>query len=202
MQQVKKNPYDIREHKNTLRNKFKEIRLNFSKEEKENLDEKIFEKVINSKFYQECDVVFLFVSTKIEVDTIKLINFSLENGKKVAVPKCVDGTRNMDFYYINSVEELEVATFSVLEPIVNICEKVLKVPTKSICIVPGLSFDKEGYRLGYGKGYYDRFLSNFKGITLGICYCACFFGTLPHGRFDKKVDYLVTEKFIKSFLLK
>ena len=63
----------------------------------------------------------------------------------------------------------------------------------------GWGFDLDGYRLGYGKGYYDRFLSRYPGVTAGVCYTACLKTQLPHGRYDRRADILVTEKFIKRF---
>jgi len=61
--------------------------------------------------------------------------------------------------------------------------------------VPGLSFDLQGYRLGFGKGYYDRFLSDFGGVTVGVCYGKCTVTELPRGAFDRAVDIVMTEKF-------
>ena len=189
---------DIRKYKNDLRLKYKSIRKNMPSATKIKNDDIILGKITSSKMYQQSDTILTFVSTSIEVDTLNLINHSLKIGKKVAVPKCIDGTRNMDFYLIKSLNDLEVATFSVLEPITTKCQK-LKNFDNSICIVPGLAFDIKGYRLGYGKGYYDRFLSNYNGINIGICYCSCTLSSLINGRFDKKVDYLITEKFTKRF---
>lgn len=188
---------DIRKYKNKLRLKYKTIRREMLGNIKKNKDECIFNKVISSKMYKECTTVLTFVSTAIEVDTLKLINYSLKIGKQVAVPKCIDGTRNMEFYLITSLDDLEVATFSVLEPKTSKCQ-ILKDYNNSICIIPGLAFDLKGYRLGYGKGYYDRFLSRYNGINIGICYCSCTLNHLIRGRFDKKVDYLITEKYIKK----
>ncbi len=197
MQQIEKN-YDIRVHKNNLRNKYKQMRSNFSCNEKNSFDKGIFNKIISLDFFKKAEIIYTFVSTKIEVDTKKLIEASLKMGKKVAVPKCLNGKIDMDFYFIKSFSDLEVATFNVLEPITSKCEKVEQNNNSSICIVPGLAFDLQGYRLGYGKGYYDRFLSNYSGVTFGICYCSCTTSSLPKGKYDKKVDYLVTEKYIKK----
>lgn len=189
---------DIRKYKNNLRLKYKSIRKNMPSTIKIKNDDSIFKKIVSLKMYKESDIILTFVSTKIEVNTLKLINYSLKIGKKVAVPKCIDGTRTMVFYLIKSLDDLEVATFSVLEPIVSRCQK-LENFNNSICIVPGLAFDIKGYRLGYGKGYYDRFLSNYNGINIGICYCSCTLNNLINGRYDKKVDYLITEKYVKRF---
>ena len=76
-------------------------------------------------------------------------------------------------------------------------QPVLREFSDSVCVLPGLGFDLEGYRLGYGKGYYDRFLSKYPGTNLGVCYNVCLKPLLPHGRYDRMVDVLVTEKFVK-----
>lgn len=188
------NQPDIRIYKNDLRNKYKSIRRNMTSAKKSDSDSRIFERIIALDSYKSCDIVLTFVSTEIEVDTHKLIEYSLKIGKTVAVPKCISGTRQMEFYIINSFEDLEVATFSVLEPKTDICSKLLNFEN-SICIIPGLAFDYSGYRLGYGKGYYDRFLADYNGINIGICYCPCTLNKLISGRFDKPIDILITEKY-------
>lgn len=188
---------DIREYKNNLRNKYKELRRGFSFAQKLVLDDAIFNKITSLDCYKKSELVITFVSTPIEVDTQRLIEYSLKVGKKVAVPKCIDGTRLMDFYLIESLSDLEPATFNVLEPIIEKCIK-LENFENSICIVPGLAFDLDGYRLGYGKGYYDRFLSGYTGgEKIGVCYCCCTANKIPRGRFDKAVNLLITEKFIR-----
>ncbi len=188
---------DIREYKNSLRAKYKDIRKNFLNDQKSIADNKILNNIVSLSCYKECETLLTFVSTKIEVDTFSLIKKALKDGKKVAVPKCIDNTRLMDFYLIESLDQLEVATFSVLEPIISKCEKLTDF-SNSICLVPGLAFDQYGYRLGYGKGYYDRFLSNYSCKRIGICYCNCTLNRLINGRFDQKVDLLITEKYIKK----
>lgn len=187
---------DIRIDKRNLRNKFKNNRLNMN--DKDKVDKQIFNKLINTWAYREAKVILTYVSTAIEVDTIELINHSLKNNKKVAVPYCIDNTRFMKFYFINSVDELEKRTFGVLEPIAS-DETELKDFSNSICIVPALAFDKNGFRLGYGKGYYDRFLSSYTGKTIGLCYDNCICNILPTGKYDKKVDTLLTNKSTYNF---
>lgn len=188
--------FDIREYKKNIRDKNKDLRQKLSLERKSALDNKIFNKIISLKAYQESQMIITFVSTAIEVDTHRLIEHSLKKGKTVVVPRCIDGTRDMAFYKINSMEDLEIATFSVLEPKTDVCEKVTNY-RNSICIVPGLVFDMKGNRLGYGKGYYDRFLKNYKNKTVGVCYAFCTVNKLITGRFDKPVNFLITDKYIK-----
>lgn len=186
---------DIRPIKTKLRQGAKQYRASLSREEKMRLDRKIETKFLNMWQYREAELILIYVSTEIEVDTIYIIETALKDGKRVAVPKCIDGTREMDFYLIDSLSCLESGAFSVLEPIPEKCEKLTDFST-GVCIVPALMFDKSGYRLGFGKGYYDRFLAKFSGQTLGMCYNACVKDKLPHGKYDKRVDKLVTQSGI------
>lgn len=189
---------NLREHKISLRKKFKEIRFSFTPAQKADMDERIFSRLIATKAYRDCKVLLTYVSTDIEVDTRKLILHALADGKTVAVPKCIDGTRNMKFYIIHSFDDLEVATFSVLEPKVQQCTELLDFKG-ALCIVPGLAFDMNGYRLGYGKGYYDRFLNRAEGLlNYGLCYCSCTVNRLAYGKFDVPVNTLITEKYSRK----
>lgn len=189
---------DIREHKNKLREKYKRIRREMQSDVKKDRDDKILSRLLSLPAYKSCDTVLTYVSTAIEVDTIGLIRQALRDGKRVAVPKCIDGTRDMDFYVISSLDDLEPGYFSVLEPVPKRC-KILKKFGSAFCVVPALAYDRYGYRLGYGKGYYDRFLSAHKGLVrVGIEYCCCMETELLHGKFDVPVDIVVTEKYVKN----
>ncbi len=183
---------DIREIKKGLRAESKEYRRLLRLSEKANKDEAIFQQIIALPEYQEAGMLLTYISTPIEIATFRLVEDALRKGKTVVAPRCAVGRIAMDFYRITSMRDLEPASFSVLEPKLSCCEKVTHFPN-SVCIVPGLLFDKEGFRLGYGKGYYDRFLSGYHGKTIGVCYDACMRETLPRGRFDRSVDILITE---------
>ena len=187
---------DIREYKTNLRNFYRGIRQKLSVQDKLSLDQKVFERVLRLNQYATAQLLLVYVSTAIEVDTKMLIEKALADGKRVGVPRCVPGTREMEFYEIHSLDELEPGTFGVLEPKPN-PEKLLPQDPGGLCIIPGLCFDNFGYRLGYGKGYYDRFLSGYTGVTVGICYSSCVRGSLIHGRFDRPVELLVTDRFIR-----
>lgn len=187
---------DIRPLKNKLRREIKEQRRNLDSQERETCDAKIGERLRQLWLYRESKIIFTYVSLADETDTRKFIVRALEDGKKVAVPRCIKGTRNMEFCFINSMEDLEEGAFGVLEPKES-CE-VISDYSEGFCIVPALSFDRKGYRLGYGKGYYDRFLADFCGKTVGICYNRFVIPALPRGKFDKSVDLVVTEKKVIS----
>jgi 5-formyltetrahydrofolate cyclo-ligase len=189
------NNNDIRVQKTLIRDESKAFRQNLSFDEKQRLDRKIANRLLNLWYFREVDLLLTYVSNSIEVDTKFIIQQALAQGKRVAVPRCVDGTRNLEFYLINSLEVLATGSFGLLEPPVNTCEKLTDF-SGALCIVPALAFDPNGYRLGFGKGYYDRFLSNSNFKTIGICYDNCIFNELPHGKYDRKVNMIVTESRI------
>ena len=189
------NHNDIREIKTDLRSGFKSKRNEMPEHIKLNMDSEIQSRFLTLRQYAKCDTVFTYVSKDLEVDTYAIIRAAWANGKKVAVPKCIEDSK-MDFYYIESMDDLEDGSFGVKEPVESKCKKVADL-SRGLCIVPGLSFDAEGYRLGYGKGYYDRFLSKFGGETVGLCYSNCIKWKLPHGKYDRAVDVIVTDRYIR-----
>ncbi len=188
---------NIKALKIDLRAKYKTLRSGMDQDKKYEMDQKIQKKLLSLREYKNQSTIFTYVSKSIEVNTIELIETALSQRKIVAVPKCNTEECTMEFYRIKSLDDLELGAFSVLEPIVDRCEAIKNL-TKGLCIVPGFSFDRQGYRLGYGKGYYDRFLSRFGGITVGICYSNCLREELPHGYFDRPVNLLVTDQSIKT----
>lgn len=189
-------PLEIRNFKIELRKKIKEERRNLDPELKKGMDAAIRENVRRLHQYKRCHTLLIYVSTAIEVDTREIIKNAIKDGKKVAVPRCITETREMTFHYIKDISELSPGTFGVLEP----DEKSEQVVDFSGClmIVPALTFDIRGYRLGYGMGYYDRCMSKFEGPSAGICYQNDIRYHMPNGRFDRPVDVLVTEKWIRS----
>ncbi len=185
--------FDIRVYKQTLRSRYKGLRLSMTADHKAQCDAEIFSRLKGLWQVKNADLLLTYVSTAIEVDTLALIQWALNEGKRVAVPYCIDNSRDMCFYLIRSLDDLSRRTFGVLEPIPERCEK-LTGAKNSVCIVPGLAFDKQGFRLGYGKGYYDRFLSRYSGVMIGVCYRGCILHRLHRGRFDVACHLLVTEQ--------
>ena len=173
-------------NKQILRNKYKQIRKNIK--DKEKLDSIIFNKIVSLKEYKKSNLILTYVSLKEEVDTIELIKHSLNRGKQVAVPKC-EGN-DIVFYYINNLYDLEEGKFGILEPKTN---EVVNKFDNSICIIPGIAFDKENNRLGYGKGFYDRFLENYKGIKIGLTYRECICDKIDTDENDVKMDMIIKD---------
>ena len=171
-------------NKEELRSKYLKIRKEINN--KEENDNQVFQKVIETSEYRECALVLTYVSLHDEIDTLKLIKYSLDNGKKVAVPKCENGIIN--FYYISSLEDLKKGSYGILEPIGN---DIVYSFEKSICIIPGVCFDKMLNRIGYGGGYYDRFLSSYNGIKIGLTYKECIVDKIDLDEHDIKMDKII-----------
>lgn len=142
--------------------------------------------------YQRARRVLLYLSKGSEVDTWPLLDCALAQGKEVYAPRCLERPGEMAFYRVSSREDLQAGAFGLLEPIPGRCPP-LERGQGDLCLVPGLAFDREGYRLGYGKGYYDCFLAAQPVRTVGLCFEALAFERLPRDGFDRPVGRLVTE---------
>lgn len=177
--------------KKALRKELMEKRRLMDKSYRLNSCNMIYNNLISCQEIKNADTILTYISTDIEVDTIKFIDYLLESGKTVAVPKC-EG-KNMRFIKITGFNSLVKGAFGILEPTGS--DEITDFK-KTVCITPALSFDNDGYRLGYGGGFYDRFFEKFDGISVGICYDS-FIGSVPKEEYDRSVDILVTESGIR-----
>ncbi len=157
------------------------------------MDTAITERLIASAFFQHADTLLCYLSLPDEVSTDNIILAAWNAGKRVAVPVCRG--EHMDFYCITAFDELHCGSFCVREPDTQCCERLSEY-TGSICIVPGLAFQKNGFRLGYGKGYYDRFLKNYAFLSVGLCYNSLVLNGLPTEPHDIPVDMVITDEQI------
>ncbi len=190
---------ELKAEKIELRNATKKMRLNLDREKKAEYDAEIQSRVLTHRSYIYTNVVFTYVSMENEVDTLGIIHAAWANGKRVAVPVCERNSNEMKFYIIKSMDDLKPGYFGILEPDVKKCEQE-KIVSRGLCIVPGLNFDAEGYRLGYGKGYYDRFLKSFGGVSMGLCYSNGVKLKLPRGTYDVPVKVVVTERYLREII--
>lgn len=178
-------------NKNLMRTEFKEKRKQIA--DKKSADIAITKKIVANEFYINADMVFTYVSFGDEVDTRRLIVYMLKNGKKVAVPYCQDN--QMYFFEISSPSELILGKDGI--PTVDPIGKIPVKPTdKTLCIVPALAFDKKGNRLGYGGGYYDRYLSKYNLNSIGLCFDNCITAEIPANNLDVKIPLIITESNI------
>lgn len=155
-------------------------------------DVKICDNLICSDIYLNAKIVLFYAALNDEINVDSCIQDALMLGKKVALPVCLDGSGNMEFYYINSLNDLKTGFFGVREPDVSKCS-ICRDFDGSLCVVPAVAYDKNGYRLGYGKGYYDRFLENFSSLSVGLCYNEMVNDELPAGDYDLPVNYIITQ---------
>lgn len=176
--------------KNTLRKELIKCRKAITN--KVELDKKIVDIFLQCDEYINAKQILCYVSLSDEISTDYLINTALSDNKKVAVPLCLDSNGTMDFFYINSLDDLHIGSFGVREPKQNDNNKVTDFE-KALIVVPALSYDENGYRIGYGKGYYDRYLQIHSLNSVGLCYNSFVLKKVPTNQYDKPVDFVVTE---------
>ncbi len=180
--------------KNKIRKDFITARKNISIGVKQRLDKKITETVLHFIKSKELKNILVYHSLTNEVNTLDIINSLLERGNKVALPISLKHTKEIDCKYITALDKDVVpGAYGIFEP-----DKTLdSVPESdlSAVIVPGVAFDKYGNRLGYGAGYYDKFLTKNKYLLkIAICYAVQIYeGELPFSEHDIKMNYIITE---------
>ena len=155
--------------------------------------------ILRSNLYKECDKLMLYADYHGEVGTITVLEEALMTGKQVYLPKVLEGfdEARMDFYRIDSTFELVNGYMGIMEPMgdpMKVFDYEKCKNEKLLMLVPGVAFDKEYGRLGYGKGYYDNYLSDKENIlSVGICFNYQLFDKLPTTDSDVKLDFIVTE---------
>ncbi|MFD1363053.1 5-formyltetrahydrofolate cyclo-ligase [Lentibacillus salinarum] len=156
------------------------------------IEEALTGHLVSSAVWQQADVIGITVSHGLEWNTEPIIQTAWKEGKTVCVPKCHPENRQMDFYIIHDYDQLETVYYKLREPIPEKTEKVAKQAI-DLLVVPGLLFDREGYRVGFGGGYYDRFLTDFVHDKLALAANCQVVEKLPAEPFDIPVDAIITE---------
>lgn len=177
--------------KENLRKQYKLIRDKIeNQKEKSKL---IAEKVRNLEEYKTAKIIAIYKSFSSEVDTKELIYMLWEDNKIVCLPKIENN--EMKFYKITDNSKLIKNKFGIEEPETN-KENFINKNYIDLAIIPGLCFDKEKNRLGFGKGYYDRYLEDTKIKTVGICFEEQILENelLPTTHYDVKMDLVITDK--------
>ena len=186
---------DLRLYKKEIRTQMRKIRREMPGDVVEQKNQAIYEKLISMSQYRRARAVVLYVSKELEVDTRRLMEKAWADGKIVAAPRCVENTRLMNMHIIRSMDDLQEGAYGILEPKAEL--PILTETNSAICIVPGFCNDYRGYRVGYGGGYYDRYLSGFRGAKIGVNYSDCVRPRLLGGRYDVPIDVLVTDRYIR-----
>lgn len=158
-------------------------------------DKLIFNKLINLPQFKASNIILSYVSKKdeqsknIEIDTMEFIKYCFIN-KHIFVPKTYE--HEIVFYEICSFNDLESGKFGVLEP-KKYCEPIEReLLSRSFCLTPALACNEENHRIGYGKGYYDKFLKEYKGFSAASCYKNNILN-FKAGKNDIPVDIVITD---------
>ena len=147
--------------------------------------------------WKRADIVLAFLSMKDEIDTIPILNAALDQGKTLTVPRVVGP--DLVFYQIQDLEkDVAPGAFGILEPVSGLCPVAVETLSEhhSVALVPGLAFDKENFRLGRGKGFYDRFLASAGDslYKIGIGYSFQLVEKVPREPHDKALDLVITSR--------
>ena len=148
--------------------------------------------------FRHAEVILLYSPIKSEIDVLPIAEYALSKGKAIAFPRCNTEDRTMKFHFITSLDQLKEGAYGIKEPTQDApVYDPLEDKRVAVCYVPGLTFDVYGYRLGYGKGYYDKFMHIFNGCSIGIIHSDFIVKSLPKGKYDCHCDVLLTEKGAK-----
>ncbi len=182
-------PSAIDREKEALRRWTQEKLAALTPEELVRSDDALFAHFLALPQVEEAKAVFAFwgIPGK-EPNTARLIGALLRRGKAVGLPRMLPG-RRMEVRRYEPDRPLVQAAFGILEPGED-CPLMRDI---DLALVPGMCYDKRGFRLGFGGGYYDRWLENFSGVTAGLCREAVLRDRVPAEAHDAKVDLLITE---------
>lgn len=186
---------DTAADKAQMRAYFKAVREGLIPGERRAIDGAIARNVAALPEFAAADRVFTYLSFGAEVDTRALIQCAWEAGKTVCLPRVVPGTREMRWYAVESLDGLVRSSFGVEEPPDDPSREADPADfAHSVALVPGLAFDRAGFRLGYGGGFYDAFLPGFPGTSIGLARTCQLVEALPvRDAHDAPVDVVVTE---------
>lgn len=161
-------------------------------ERKEALDAEIQTRLLISPEYRAADTVLLYMARPHEIATSMILYAALANHKRVALPVCF-GQGEMIFRQITGLSDVVPGCFGILEPKAD-CEKILP-DEHTLCVCPALSCDMRGYRLGFGGGYYDRYLASFRGVKAALCYTDSIIPVIKEDEFDIRMDVIHTDSY-------
>lgn len=194
--------------KQEIRNIIKDKKSKMTKEEIKTLSLVLTEKFCSLDAYKNASCIYAYMSYNEEVDTSYIIKQAWQDNKKIAVPKTLSSGNTfnkkgevipdyMEFIYINSFNELEKGYVGIPEPLFDIEKDEKKIANEKevLILMPGLAFDKNNNRIGYGGGFYDKYLSSHQTtnfIKIALCFDFQLFDFIPTGPHDEKMDIVLT----------
>ncbi len=170
--------------KNILRKQIKEQKRAMTEQQILAASQKLGQLFADSEAYKAAKTIYGYLPYNQEVRTVPMLQRALEDGKKVAVPKCYGD--EMRFIYIEDLSQVEKGYCGIPEPI---ADEPIAHDKRALVLMPGLAFDREGHRIGYGGGFYDKFLAQEpEHPTLALCYEFQMVEHLETEEFDIPVD--------------
>lgn len=182
-------------NKKNLREQILAIRKSLSVDKVESYSDIIMNNLITSELYKKATNIMSYVSFNNEVNTHKFIKKAIEDGKKISVPYIDSKNKIMMPCLIDDISELVPGYFGILSPDPNNL-KIIDEKSIDLVIVPGAVFDISGYRIGYGGGYYDKFLPLLRkdALSVGLAFSFQVIDKVPFEKYDIPVDFIITEK--------
>ncbi|GMA07958.1 5-formyltetrahydrofolate cyclo-ligase [Tetragenococcus halophilus subsp. flandriensis] len=166
------------------------------KDKKRKKEQQITTLLFHSKLWKEAQTIGMVRSQSFELNTEPIMKKALSQGKKVVVPKTLP-ERQLNFYEIDENTTYQLSDFGIEEPVNNL---VIAKNDIDLILVPGLIFSKKGYRIGFGKGYYDRFLEDFPGKTCGLVFSEQLNDDWQAEEFDQAVMRIYTDTIEGSYV--
>lgn len=190
------------ETKAEIRKRILEIRKNLSDEEIAKKSEAILQNVLKTPEYEEADNILLYADYNHEVMTRGIFDNAIAHQKRVYFPKSDSLTNTMDFYQTVSIRQFSRGFQGILEPKEDLRYRYKFKPREdTLVILPGVAFDISGYRIGYGRGFYDKYLADKRQLsTMALAFSCQIVDGIPKDIHDIKMDKIVTEEIIYSFL--
>lgn len=181
--------------KDAIRKQILDIRNKLPEEDVRELSSSVFRHLRESSFFDHSSHVMVYLDFKREVKTDAIINHCLEQNKRVYIPICIPETHEIAISRITHLEELKSGHFGIREPL----QQHIRLSDSSLIdlvLVPGIAFDANGNRLGFGAGYYDRFMGRLQpgAVKAALAYSFQVVGLVPSDEYDIPVDYIVTDK--------
>lgn len=164
-------------------------------EEKAAIERELYKHLFESDLWKHASSIGVTISRGFEWETRPIIERAWKEQKAVHVPKCYPDSHQLTFFQLHSYDQLEVVFYGLLEPQPDEAYKASKNDIE-LLLVPGIVFNKQGFRIGFGGGYYDRFLANFQNQTVSLLSDIQLVDHLPIESHDIAVQYLITEKGI------
>lgn len=187
-------PFSTDDQKHQLRQQCKSIRKELGEETHRRASAAICAHLAAWDVFQSSDVILAYMPMRTEVDLRSLLMDFPE--KRWLLPRILPGEYGRMVFHDYDAQNLVVHPYGMAEPAPHLPQ----VPREKIqlVLVPGLAFDRSGWRLGYGGGYFDRFLNSFSGVSVGVVFRALLLDSLPHGEHDVPMRWLVTEEGLKQ----